>query len=161
SIFPHVWKFFWSPIGDKTLSRTIWYLISCTICALGLFATAVLPLRADTMTLMTAMVLLTNLATTFVGFAVEGMIAHLTPGPERGGGRGWFQAGNLGGTGVGGGLGLLLLQRLPAPWMTGAILGVATLACAIALRFVPKVPASKSEGSLGRAMIDLVRDVWK
>src|SRR5579859_3379002 len=161
SIFPNVWKFFWSPVGDKTLTRKRWYLLSCALSALGMFAMATLPLGPTTMNAMAAIVLVTSLAATFLGFAVEGMIAAITPAPDRGRVSGWYQAGNLGGAGVGGGLGLLLLNALPAPWMAGAILATLTLACAIPLVVVPEIPRAPSDGSFVAAMTDMGRDVWR
>jgi MFS family permease len=161
SNFPNVWKFFWSPVGDKTLTRKRWYLLSCVLCAIGTFAMATLPLSASTMSAMTVIVVVTSVAATFLGFAVEGLIAALTPANERGNVSGWYQAGNLGGNGIGGGLGLLLLNALPAPWMAGTILGALTLACAIPLAFVDEVPHAHEEGSVSGAMIAIGRDVWR
>ncbi len=160
AIFPNVWKFFWSPVSDKTLTRKRWYLLSCACCALGMFAMATLPLTRETMTLMTGIVFVTSVAATFLGFAVEGILAAATPAAQRGSVSGWFQAGNLGGNGIGGGLGLLLLRSMPEPWIAGAILAAFTLACCLALRMVPEVPATKSEGTITRAMLDIGRDVW-
>jgi hypothetical protein len=83
---------------------------------------ATLPLGPSTILPMSGIILVTSVAATFQGFAVEGLVAYLTPPRERGRVSGWFQAGNLGGLGVGGGLGLWLLNTLSAPWMTGTIL---------------------------------------
>ena len=113
-----VWKFFWSPIADTTLTRKRWYLISNAVVALSLFALATIPLGASTLGLVHGLVFLASFASTFVGFAVEAFIARLTPEHDRGRVSGWYQAGNLGGTGLGGGLGLWLLQTLPAAWLT-------------------------------------------
>jgi MFS family permease len=161
SNFPNVWKFFWSPVGDKTLTRKRWYLLSCALCAVGMFAMATLPLGPSTMSTMTIIVVVTSVAATFLGFAVEGLIAALTPAPERGNVSGWYQAGNLGGNGIGGGLGLYLLNELPAPWMAGSILAVLTLACAIPLAFVDEVPHATEQGSIAGAVIEIGRDVWR
>ena len=161
SIFPNVWKFLWSPIGDMTLTRKRWYLLSCALCALGMFAMATLPLGPTTMTAMTVIVLVTSIAATFLGFAVEGMIAAVTPAAERGTVSGWYQAGNLGGSGIGGGLGLVLLHGLPAPWMAGSILAVLTLACAIPLAILPEVARVPSTGSVLAATRDIAADVWR
>src|SRR5690349_17321815 len=35
AVFPHVWKFFWAPIADTTLTRKRWYLIAVCVCAAG------------------------------------------------------------------------------------------------------------------------------
>ena len=161
SVLPQVWKFFWSPVADTTLTRRFWYLIANGVVALGLLAMSVVPLGPSTWVLMQAIVLATSFASTFVGFAVEGFLAHLTPESDRGRVSGWYQAGNLGGSGLGGGLGLWLLDTLPAAWETGLILAGAMLACNFALAFLPDVPAESREFSLGIRVRNLGLDLWQ
>jgi len=160
SVLPQVWKFFWSPVADTTLSRRRWYLIANGVVALGMLAMAAVPLGPDRLVLMQGLVLVTSFAATFVGFATEAFVAHLTPEPDRGRVSGWFQAGNLGGSGLGGGLGLWLLDTLPAGWEAGVILAVAMLACNGALAFLPDVPAESRGASLGGAIRNLGADLW-
>jgi MFS transporter, PAT family, beta-lactamase induction signal transducer AmpG len=97
---------------------------------------------------------------TFLGMSVESLMAYGTPENEKGRAGGWFQAGNLGGGGLGGGAGLLMARHLPAPWMAGAILGAVCLLCAAGLLFVPEPPAAHREGSLGRGLVNVGRDLW-
>jgi hypothetical protein len=160
AMFPNVWKFLWAPVADKTLSRKRWYMLSVVVSAVGLFAMATLPLGPATLPAMSVVILLTSLASTFTGFSVESIVAHVTPPQERGSVSGWFQAGNLGGSGLGGGLGLFLLEHLPSPWMAGATLAVATLACMIPLRWVPEVPRERTLGTVAQAVGDVARDLW-
>ena len=130
-------KWLWAPLVDTTLSPAAWYLISTLLSGLGVAAMASIPLGHDTLPLLLAVIAGASLINTIVGMAVEAIMAEITPPEQRGRVSAWFQAGNLGGFGLGGGLGLLLLQRLPAPWMTGAIFAVAFAACCLGLRFVP------------------------
>jgi MFS transporter, PAT family, beta-lactamase induction signal transducer AmpG len=160
SVVPQVWKFFWAPVSDRTLTRKRWYLYSCVGCAIGMAGMATVPLNPNTMALVSAIVFMTSLASTFLGFAVEGLVAHITPPHDRGRVCGWFQAGNLGGAGLGGGFGLWLLDNVPSPWQAGLILAVMTLACCIPLRFVPDVPAEASAGSLWGAVKSVGSDMW-
>jgi hypothetical protein len=160
SLFPNVWKFFWAPVGDRTLSRKKWYLISCAACAIGMFGMAVVPLSQDTMILMDVIIAFSSIAATFLGFAVEGLVAHITPPNDRGRVSGWFQAGNLGGGGIGGGLGLWLLDNMPAPWVAGGILAVLTLACAIPLLWISDVKGHAGEGGPVAAVKDVALDMW-
>jgi hypothetical protein len=160
SMFPNVWKFFWAPIGDKTLTRKRWYLLSSVFCAVGIGDMAWVPLGAKTLPLMGLIVLLTSIAATFQGFAVEGLVAHLTPPDHRGRVSGWFQAGNLGGAGIGGGLGLWLINTLPAPWMAGVVLAFLMMSCAIPLRWVEDVPADATDETIGDAIRHLRDDLW-
>lgn len=157
---PQVWKVAWAPIADTTLSRRRWYLLALVACAAGMFAMAALPLGPSTLWLLEAVILATSVATTFVGFAAEAMIAHLTAPEDRGRVSGWFQAGNLGGTLVGGGLSLWLLEHLPSGWETGVILAALLLAPAAVLPLLPDVPAEPRTGSLAGEIRLVLRELW-
>lgn len=161
SMFPNMWKFFWAPVGDKTLTRKRWYLISSVLCAAGMWAMATVPLGPKTLLLMSVIIAVCSVAATFLGFAVEGFVAHLTPEAERGRVSGWFQAGNLGGAGIGGGLGLKLLHTLPSPWMSGTILAVLMLLCAVPLWWMPDVVADKGSGTVVSSIQEVVGDLWQ
>ncbi len=152
-MLPQIWKFFWAPVADATLSRHRWYVVSLALCAGGIFCSAAVPLGPSTFRLIEAVLLLTSIASTLLGFAVEAMIAHSSPPSERGRFSGWFQAGNLGGTGIGGGIGLWLLTVLPAGWEAGLVLAALVLACGAVLPLVPEVPADP----VGAAPLALVR----
>ncbi len=160
-MLPHVWKFFWAPIVDTTLTRKRWYLITVVLCAVGIVAMSAVPLSKHTMPLLEGVIFITNLASTFLGMSVEGLMAHATPPAQRGRVGGWFQAGNLGGTGLGGGAGLWMATHLPAPWMSGAALGLFFLGGAAALRCVPEALAETRAGSLVSAMRGVVVELWE
>jgi MFS family permease len=160
NLFPQVWKFLWAPVADKTLTRKRWYLLSSVVCAAGTFSMATVRLGPQTIGLMSGIVLLTSVASTFQGFAVEGLVAYLTPPQERGRVSGWFQAGNLGGSGIGGGAGLWLLNAVPSPWMAGAILAAGMLTCAIPLLWIDDVPAQRTDGPLSSAIRQIALDLW-
>lgn len=159
-MLPHTWKFLWAPVADTTLSRRAWYLLSVVLCAVGVLALGAIPLGPSTLHLLQAVVFVANLASTTLGMAVEGMMAHLTPEDRRGQAGGWFQAGNLGGAGVGGGAGLWLMEHLAAPWMAGAILAAVFLACAAPLAMLPDVPRDAREGGIGQAVGGVARELW-
>jgi MFS family permease len=91
--------------------------------------------------------------------SIEAILAAVTPRSEIGRVSGWFQAGYLGGTGLGGGLGLYLLQTLPAPWMTGAVLGMLFLACTLALTRIPDVAAHRRSAATLEAVKGVVDDL--
>lgn len=160
SYVPHTWKFAWAPLADITLSRKSWYVLACALTAAGLWVTGSLPADAAGLKLLTVVVLISNVAVTFLGMSVESLMAYGTAGNEKGRAGGWFQAGNLGGTGLGGGAGLWLAQHLPAPWMSGAILGLACLLCCLGLLFVPEPHSAHREDNLGRSLANVGRDLW-
>jgi MFS family permease len=160
SVLPHTWKFAWAPIADTTLSRKGWYLIGSALSAAGIFFTSVLPATPASLPLLSTIVLVSNLGCTFLGMSVESLMAYGTPENEKGRAGGWFQAGNLGGAGVGGGIGLWLIQRVPAPWMSGAIVGGLCLACALALLFIEEPSTEHHRGGLTASLAFVARDLW-
>jgi MFS transporter, PAT family, beta-lactamase induction signal transducer AmpG len=106
SFIPHTWKFLWAPVVDTTLRRKIWYLLGAAGSAIGIFATGAAPATPQGMFLLYGVVFLSNLAVTFLAMAVESLMAYGTSPSQLGRASGWFQAGNLGGQGLGGGAGL-------------------------------------------------------
>jgi len=131
SYVPHTWKFLWAPIADTTLTRKRWYVIAAIVSAGGLAAIGAIPATP----------------------------AGLPP-EFKGRAGGWFQAGNLGGVGIGGGAGLWLAQNLPAPWMAGAIVGACCLLCALALFFVAEPVAVHRFDGIGRSLVEVGKDLW-
>ncbi|MBI2377347.1 MAG: hypothetical protein HYV07_25320 [Deltaproteobacteria bacterium] len=122
-----------------------------------MIAMSAIPLGPATLTLMRIVIFTVNLATTTLGMGVEGLLAHRTHPDERGRAGGWFQAGNLGGAGIGGGAGLWLATQLPEHWMSGAVIGLVFALCAIPAFIVDDVPAE----SEGKAVSDAVAGVFK
>jgi MFS transporter, PAT family, beta-lactamase induction signal transducer AmpG len=161
SYVPHTWKFLWAPIADTTFTRKKWYLVSAIISAIGIYATGAVPAEAGSLTMLTAIVLASNFAVTFLAMAVESLMAYCSPADSKGRAGGWFQAGNLGGYGLGGGAGLWLAQTLPPPWIGSAALALVGLVCAAALAFVPEPPAHTHAGSLRRTLVELAKDLWQ
>jgi PAT family beta-lactamase induction signal transducer AmpG len=166
SLLPQTWKFFWSPVVDLTLTRKWWYIISAVLSAAGIVAMSGIPLDPAHLAQVQIAIFLASLATTLTGMSLESLVAHSTPREQQGRVGGWMQAGNLGGNGIGGGLGLTMATSLPAPWMSGAVLGAAFLAGCIVLVFVhePKriAAATGDVGDrIGVAVWDLSRDIWK
>ncbi|MDQ6887997.1 MAG: MFS transporter [Gemmatimonadota bacterium] len=156
AFFAHSFKFLWAPVGDYTLSRKRWYVAGVITMAAGMLALSVTPLTLANVPLLSALVLLSNIAGTFVAFATEGLMAHNTTPVTRGRAAGWFQSGNqLGQTG-GGGLGLLLMKHLPQPWMAGVALGAVVMACGSCLLLLEEPPRPLA----GRRVTDRARDAW-
>ena len=160
SYIPHTWKFLWAPVADTTLSRKAWYMLACAASAFGLFATGVLPAVESSIPMLTAIVLASNVAVTFLSMAVESLMAYSTSEEEKGRAGGWFQAGNLGGGGLGGGAGLWIAGHLPGAWLPGAVLAAVCLLCCIALAFVPEPEAVHRSGGTWRNMGAVVKDLW-
>lgn len=160
SYVPHTWKFFWAPVADVTLTRRSWYVIGSLLTAGGILAMGTIPASATTLPLLSAIVVVANVAVTFLGMSVESLMAYGSPAEEHGRAGGWFQAGNLGGQGLGGGGALWVAQHVAAPWASGAALGVACLLCTIGLRFIPEPPPAHRAGGLGKSFVAVARDLW-
>lgn len=152
-------KWLWAPAVDTSLTPKTWYLISTACSAVGVFAMSVIPLGPETLNLMIAVIAAGAFINSMVGMSIESMMAQTTRPSEQGRVSAWFQAGNLGGNGIGGGLGLMMLQYLPAPWMSGAMMGVLFLACCLALLAVPAIEAHRTPGGPLAAMKGVANDV--
>jgi PAT family beta-lactamase induction signal transducer AmpG len=159
AFFVHAFKFLWAPLGDYTLSRKTWYLLAVTVTALVIVALTVTPLGPSTVTLLSALVLLANLAGTFVAFATEGLMAHNTTPETRGRAGGWFQSGNQFGQTAGGGLGLSLMTHLPQPWMAGVTLGLVVLGCALVLPLLEEPLRPKGQVTVVERARDAAREL--
>jgi MFS transporter, PAT family, beta-lactamase induction signal transducer AmpG len=160
SVIPHTWKFAWAPLVDSVLTRKTWYLLASVLSAAGLWIIALLPIQAASLPLLTVVVLVSNFAVTFLGMATDSLMAYGTPLELKGRAGGWFQAGNLGGAGLGGGAGLWLAQRLPSPGMAGGILAFACLACCLALFFVPEPKSTIRESHVFKTLANVFKDLW-
>lgn len=153
-------KWIWAPIVDITLTPRKWYVLSTAASALGVFAMAAVPLSPEGLPLLLVIIAAASLVNSLVGMSVEAMMSRLCPPEEAGRVGAWFQAGNLGGAGLGGALGLYLMRKLPAPWMSGAIMGALFLACCGALKLTPPLARQRAEGGAASAVKGVVRDLW-
>jgi MFS family permease len=106
-------------------------------------------------------VLLSNLASTFLAMSVESLMVYGTRTDQLGRASGWFQAGNLGGQGLGGGAGLWMFQVLPAPWMSGAVLGAVCALCSLALLLLREPPALARSGKFVHDLRGVLADLWQ
>lgn len=153
-------KWIWAPVVDITLTPARWHVGSTTLSSLAVLVMALIPLSPATLPAMLVVIGIAGLVNSVVGMAVEAMIAATTPPAQIGRVSAWLQAGNLGGTGFGGGLGLFLLEHLPAPWMAGAVVAALMLACCLALPFAPKPPVRTDHPSPRAAVGWVMRELW-
>ena len=159
SVVPNTWKFAWAPLADTTLNRKLWYTLGTLATAVGCVAIGAVPATAAGLQLLTLIVFVVSLANTFVSIAADGLIAHATNEAEKGRAGGWYQAGNLGGYGVGGAA-LWMTQSLSAPWMAGAFIGAGCALCCLALPFIPEGAMVRHAANLARNLVEVGRDLW-
>ncbi|HVZ25041.1 MAG TPA: MFS transporter [Sediminibacterium sp.] len=140
----NIWRFIWAPLTDLTLNLHKWYVIGTIACAATLLLLGFIPFDLHATGLLIVLVVLSQVAATFVVAPVGGFMAKTVPDDKKGRAGGCFQAGNLGGVGIGGGAGLWIAQQYSYPLAT-LCLSVLVLVSLSALFFVPKVPADKRQ----------------
>lgn len=160
SFIPQTWKFLWAPVADLSLTRKRWYALAAVLCALGLAALGAIPPVAASLPLLSVLAFAVSVATTFLAMSVESLMAYGTPDEEKGRAGGWFQAGNLGGFGIGGGAALWIAQHVSIGWLPGATLGAASLACCAGLAFVREPPHLARGATVLHGVAGVLGDLW-
>lgn len=138
----YVWRFLLAPLADIAMSTHAWYLIGIVGASVTLLLVGTLPPHPGVV--LTSLVFLSQVAASIVQLPIGGMIAHTVVDAKKGSASGWYQAGNLGGMGIGGGIGVWLATHASKE-AASAALAAAMLACAAALFFVPNVKAVSGE----------------
>jgi MFS family permease len=161
TVLPNTWKFFWAPVVDLTFSQKKWYVIAGLFSALGIAAMGFFPATKPGLAALSAVGFVASLATTFLGMAVESLMTYSTPDELKGRAGGWFQAGNLGGYGIGGGLGLFLAERFSAPWMASCLIGGLCLLCCAALFNLQTPVRPPTAPGLFPSLASLFKDLWE
>ncbi len=176
NLLPHTWKVLWAPIADSTLTRKRWYVLANVVSTATILGLAFVPVTKGNLGLIKLFVFLNSFAITLVGMSVEGLMAHATPPDQRGRAAGWFQVGNVGGAGLGGGLGLLVAENISTE-AAFIVIAAVLFSCMLALYLVPEAPrvavareAHADRASSGLAhvarmllgrMIEVFREVWQ
>lgn len=159
SLLPQTWRVVWAPIVDATLSIRGWYLISASATGILMAATAFIPANRANFGWIELLAFGFSLAATVTTITASSLLAHGTSEDEKGRAGGWSQAGNLGGSGLGGGLGLWLTQHAPV-WVSGAALGLFCLATSIALLFLAEPSAEHRAQKLLASLANVGRECW-
>lgn len=158
NLLPHTWKFLWAPVVDTLWNGRGWYISTNIISSLAIISLGLVPIRPENIDLLTAILFINGLSTTFVGMCTESLMAHLTPLSDRGRAASFSQAGNVGGSFVGG-VALSIAERTQSQFIPALVIGLGLLACSGALLTVDAPPKTKTEG-LGAAFRDVGKDIW-
>jgi MFS family permease len=156
--YVHGIKFLWAPLIDATLDRKRWYLISLALVVAGTVATTAVPLSVEALPLITAVAVPCQVGLTVMGMACEGLVGLSVADEDKGRASGWYQAGMLVGSGVGGGAALWLAQRVSHGYVVGVTLGLVMLLSATGLLGIAS--ADPPRGALRAAFKALARDFW-
>ena len=156
-----LWRLLWTPIMDLTLSLHKWYLIGLVLSAVSLCTIGLIPIELKFKTVFMIVVFISQIASTFSITPVGGFMAKTVSQDKKGRASGWYQSGNLGGTGIGGGLGLWISDNC-SPTFALTSLAVIMLLCSIILYFVPQVfPEKGNIKTRFKHMVIDVKDMFK
>ncbi len=160
SVWPQTWKMLWAPVVDTVGNPKLWFGLGTVIVAASILLMSLLPATARGISALSSLVVLSSLASTLVAMASEVFMGHGVAPELRGRASGWAQAGNLGGAGIGGGLGLALVENVSRPWVSGAVLAVICVACWAAVLVVPKVRRTRQTLHYWQSLKGVLLDVW-
>jgi MFS family permease len=161
-ISSNIWRFLFGPVADLTLTPRRWYLLGLAAGAATLLLLGFMPLTPRAAAALTTVTFVSQVAASLVVLPLGGLIAYTVPDRQKGLAGGWYQAGNLGGSGIGGGAGVWLANHFSTP-IAAAALAAMMAACAFTLLFVPDVelPREESLGHRFRAIGTDFRDLLR
>jgi PAT family beta-lactamase induction signal transducer AmpG len=160
NLLPQTWKALWAPMVDTTLTSKLWYLIAAVVTAVSLAAIGFFPADQSALAVITTLVFVNSVAVSFLAMAAENLMAHATDQGEKGRAGGWYQAGNLGGQGIGGGVALWIAQHFSLVWLPGAVMAALFLVCCAGLLFVAEPEQTHRKLSYVETLRHLAVDVW-
>lgn len=108
----NLWRFVWGPVVDISLSTRKWYWIGLLACIITLLLICFAPFSVKSYGLLSIVVFLSQVAATFILLPVNNIMANTIEQQQKGIASGWYQAGSLAGTGLGGGAGLWLATHV-------------------------------------------------
>lgn len=153
-ILPTTWKFVMGPVLDMSLTSRRWYVICIAVMAACLAGFGLAPLNASATPLLSLLSLASGVAAAGAGSSATAAMALTTPNAARGRVAGWMQTGNLGGIGVGGGVGLWLASHAGGPTVAALAVALICVLCAwpMLLMRVPPRPAGETLPAQARAL---------
>jgi MFS family permease len=160
SVWPQTWKMLWAPLVDTVGNPKLWYGLGTSLVGGTILLMSVLPMERGEIGVFSALIVVSSVASTLTSMSSEIFMANQTPPELRGRASGWSQAGNLGGAGIGGGLGLLLAEHVTIPWVSGAALAAICFACWAGVLFLPPLRRKARAPSYVSEIKGVVRDVW-
>lgn len=156
---PNTWKVLWAPLVDTTFSARIWYLVGILACMAGFLIPGFTSLGPAHLPIFAAVAFALGFASSIAAMAAERLMAYDTPEDQKGRAGGWSQAGNLGGGGLGGGLGLWLAVHTGMSWTAGAFLAAMSALCVIMVMRLPNPPRTADDQGLLGTIKETVLDV--
>lgn len=141
-ISSNIWRFVLAPMTDLSFSLHKWYVAGNILCAITLLLLGLIPLETSYIVVLTTFVIISQVGANLIVAPVGGLMAKTVAEEMKGRAGGWYQAGNVGGEGLGGGAGIWLYTHYS--FQTALIvLAVVIVVSNFALRFIPQVIAEK------------------
>ena len=153
----NIWRFLWGPLADLTLSLRRWYVIGALASTAALLLLCLTPFTVKGVALLTVIVFISQVASTFVMLPVGGFMAHRIEAKKKGRAGGWFQAGSLGGVGLGGGAGLWLTTHYSVT-VAGMVLSIASILFALVVLLIKDVQRVKNN-SIAAELVMMGKDI--
>jgi MFS family permease len=161
SLLPQTWKVLWAPLVDTTWTLKKWFLFSAVVTGALMIATAAIAPTSGNLALIEALCVGFSLTSSFNCMAADSLMAHATSPEEKGRAGGWSQAGNLGGSGLGGGAGLWLAQHVSFGWISGAVLGTVCILSALATLWLKEPKTEYRATNYLTSLVNVGRECWE
>lgn len=154
----NLWRFLWGPVVDISLSLHKWFWIGIITCTASLLLLCFIPFSMKGAFLLSAIVFISQVAATLTLLPINGIMAKGIVENKKGKASGWYQAGNLAGTGMGGGVGLWLATHYDIK-IAGLVLVVASILFSLFILLIRDIPHDKEE-SIRREIKILGKDIF-
>lgn len=162
AVLANVWRFIWGPVADLTLTARKWYWLALICCVGTLLSLCFLPYSKQHVGLVTFIVFISQIAATFVMLPISIFMAVRIEEHHKGRAGGWYQAGNIGGVGLGGGAGIWLYAHYGITPAVIALCGLMALS-ALPVLLIKDVPRrnGRTVGQeiklMGRDLLSMVK----
>lgn len=157
-----LWRFLWGPVVDLTLSLRKWYWISTLTSSLSIILLSTTPFNDKGIVLLIVIVFVSQIAANLIMVPVGGIMANRIDKSRQGRASGWFQAGNLGGVGLGGGVGLWMAAHFNV-LTAGLMLCTISILSAFSVLLIKDIPHDKEKritdaiSDLGKSILSMLK----
>jgi PAT family beta-lactamase induction signal transducer AmpG len=160
-LIPNIFKFVWAPLVDLSFTVKKWYILATAIISLGILVLGLIPGKPANIAVISIIILISFIAVSFEGIAVSSLMAYDTPPEKLGFAGGCYNAGSVGGIGIGGGAGVLINQFVGSQAIGGAIIAGFCALCCLGILFVNEPQVVIKANNVSKAMGNLFKDIWK
>ncbi len=157
-LLPNTWKVLWAPAIDTLFTSKAWFLIGVAALSAAIGVASFLPLEMRLLPVFDVLAAVVCFFGSVTAIAVDRFMAFDAPDEAKGRAGGWAMAGNLGGAGLGGGLGLWVAQHSGHPWLGGLVLLPVSVLCCLPLLRLEEPGRLKAAGGYLSTLVEAGRD---